>query len=112
MWRCVEKNHGCIARLHSNSETGEFISSRGAHIHPSNIAKVGVTRVLTEMKTRAVNSQEGTSQIINHCVQNLPVAVQGQLPNLPSLKKTIRRRRVQADAPPPNPANLVDLVVP
>ena len=112
MWRCNEKNRGCKARLHSNAETGEVICTRGTHIHPSSMARVEVTRALTAMKTRAVSTQEGTSQIINNCVQNLSMAVQGQMPNQHALKKTIRRRRVQVQAPPPNPANLIDLVVP
>ena len=64
------------------------------------------------MKNRAVSSQEGTVQVINNCIQDIPVAVQGQLPNLPALKKTIRRRRVQVDGPPPNPVRLIDLVIP
>ena len=100
MWRCEGKNRGCKARLHFNSETGAVISTRGTHIHPSNMARVGVTRALSEMKTRAVSSQEGIAPIINHCIQNLSVAVGGQMPNLHALKKTIRRRRVQVQAPP------------
>ena len=112
MWRCKGKNRGCKARLHSNAETGAVISTRGTHIHPSNMARVGVTRVLTQMKTRAASSQEGTAQIINHCVQNLTVAVRGQMPNLHALKKTVRGIRLQVQAPLPNPANLIDLVEP
>ena len=59
MWRCEWKNRGCKARLHSNPQTAEVISIKGAHIHPSNAARVEVTRAITEMKNQALASQEG-----------------------------------------------------
>ena len=111
MWRCEWKNRGCKARLHSYSETTEVISIKGAHIHPSNAARVEVTRAITEMKNQAVASQEGIAQVINRSLQQMPVAVQGQMPNLRALKQSIRRKRVQAYRPPPNPASLAELVM-
>ena len=57
-------------------------------------------------------SFSGTSQVINHGVQNITVAAQGRLPHLDALRKTIRRKRQQLHAPPPNPAHLAQLVIP
>ena len=64
------------------------------------------------MKTWEVSPQEGTAQIINHSIQDMAVAVQGQLPYLPALNKTTRERRVQLEASPPNLASFTDLVTP
>ena len=54
----------------------------------------------------------GTAQVINHGIQNLTVATQGQLPNTHALRKVIRRKRIHVQAPPPNPVTLTQLVLP
>ena len=112
MWRCERKNYGCKARLHTNPETAEVICLRGAHIHPTNVARVEATRAITSIKRRADSSQEGTAQVINHGLESISVAVQGQMPNLNALKKVVRRKRVQADVAPPNPVSLTELIIP
>ncbi len=61
------------------------------------------------MKRRAVETMEGTAQVINHGIQNLSQAGQGQHS---ALRKTIRRVRVQAAAAPPSPVDLQTLQIP
>ena len=50
--------------------------------------------------------------MINHDVQNLAVAAQGQLPDTHALREVIRRKRIRIQAPPPNSVTLAQLVVP
>ena len=98
--------------MHTNAQTGEVICVRKVHIHPSNLARVEATIAITSLKRRAESSQEGTAQVINNSLKNVPVAVQGQLPDINALKKVVRRKRVQGNLAPPNPVNLTDLIIP
>ena len=98
--------------MHTNAQTGEVICVRKVHIHPSNLARVEATRAITSLKRRAESSQEGTAQVINNSLENVSVAVQGQLPDITALKKVVRRKRVQGNLAPPNPVNLTHLIIP
>ena len=42
----------------------------------------------------------------------MTVAAQGQLPNTHALQKVIQRKRIRVQAPPPNPVNLAQFVIP
>ncbi|XP_068204653.1 uncharacterized protein [Palaemon carinicauda] len=55
---------------------------------------------------------ENPSVLINEVLCNVPQAVQGSLPNSSALKKTIRRKRNQISASPPNPVDLNHLAIP
>jgi len=88
------------------------LKNLGDHNHDSNAAKIEVVRTVTAVKRRAVDTNEGTAQVINHTVQNLAQAVQGQLPSGHAMKKVVRRQRVRKQAPPPMPGRLQDLIIP
>jgi len=80
---------------HTDAITGDVRKNPGDHNHDSNAAKIKVVRTVTALKRRAVDTNEGTAQVINHTVQNLSQAVQGQLPSGHALKKVVRRQRVR-----------------
>ena len=112
MWRCELKDYSCRARIHTGAITGDVLKNLGDHNHDSNAAKIEVVRTVTAVKRRAVDTNEGTTQVINHTVQNLAQAVQGQLPSGHAMKKVVRRQRVRKQAPPPMPGRLQDLIIP
>ncbi len=64
MWRCDQKNRGCKARLHTDSTTGVVVNETGEHNHGSDAAGVEVAAVVTGMKRRASDTQEGIYQIL------------------------------------------------
>ncbi len=63
MWRCDQKNRGCKARLHTDSTTDVVVKETGVHIHGSDAAGVAVAAVITGMKRRAADTQEGIYHI-------------------------------------------------
>jgi len=112
MWQCKRKDQQCKARLHSNAFTGELVRVVGNYTHDSDAARIEVIRTVNILKRRVTDTTEGTAQVINNCIGNLTQAAQGQLPMLESLKKVVRRRRNQVQAPLPMPATLQDLRIP
>ena len=71
MWRCEHKDYSCRARIHTDATTGDVLKNLGDHNHDSNAAKIEMVRTVTAVKRRAVDTNEGTAQVINHTVQNL-----------------------------------------
>jgi len=88
MWHCERKVYSCRAWIHTNAITGDVRKNLGDHNHDSNATKIEVVRMVTAAKE--VDTNEGTAQVINHMVQNLEQAVQGQLPSGHALKKVVR----------------------
>ncbi|KAI4469530.1 hypothetical protein MML48_1g04323 [Holotrichia oblita] len=91
---------------------GEIIKTVNVHNHDSTAAKVQADRVVNRIIKRAQETQEPTSQVINHCLENIGLACQGALPSQGALKKTVRRKRNQINHAPPNPATLNELEIP
>jgi len=112
MWRCEHKDYSCRARIHTDAITGDVLKNLSDHNQDSNAAKIEVVRTVTAVKRRADDTNEGTTQVINHTVQNLAQAVQGQLPSGHAMKKVVRRQRVRKQAPPPMAGRLQDLIIP
>jgi len=81
MWRCERKDYSRRARTHTDSVTGEVLKNLGDHtittVMPQRL-KWWEWSVVTALKRRAIDTNEGTAQVINHTVQNLSQAVQGQ----------------------------------
>jgi len=68
MWRCKRKDYSCRAWIHTDAITGDVCKNLGDHNHDSNAAKIEVVRTVTALKRKAVNTNEGTAQVINHTV--------------------------------------------
>ncbi|XP_031338353.1 uncharacterized protein LOC116167424 [Photinus pyralis] len=108
-WRC-EKRKECKARVHTRN--GEVLKKINDHCHDSSAVSVEVAQVVTKVKKRAVETIEGTIQVINECMVNTTQAAQAVLPNTCSLRKLVRRKRNEVNAAPPNPLTLADLLLP
>ena len=108
-WRCEQKLR-CKARIHTRGEV--VIKSLNMHSHDSDPARILVRKAVSEMKRRAAETVEGTSQVINEALQDLPECVMGVMPAQSALKKTIKRLRRQQEHAPVAPLSLEDLVIP
>ncbi|KAB0799136.1 hypothetical protein PPYR_07016 [Photinus pyralis] len=109
-WRCQERGR-CKARLHSG-EDGVVLKTINQHSHEASAAKVEVQKIITRIKRRAADTIEPTIQVMNECTLDASQAAQGALPRSQALKKTVRRKRLEIRAAPPNPTNLEQLVIP
>lgn len=108
-WRCEKKNTCCA---HVYTIGGEVVETLNEHSHPSDPARVKAKLALLDMKERAANTSETTSNVLRTSLANLPDCVLGVLPSAASLKKTIRGVRKEISKPPPVPTNLVELIIP
>ncbi|XP_050515126.1 uncharacterized protein LOC126890310 [Diabrotica virgifera virgifera] len=82
------------------------------HSHDASAVEVEVAQIVTTIKRRAEDTMEGTIQVVNECLNNTSQASQARLPNSCALRKTIRRKRNEIQAAPPNPVNLEELRIP
>ena len=110
-WKCVcYKKIKCPARVQTLED--EMIKEPGEHNHAPDPAKIAAKKVVGEIKERAPVAQESTHQIVAAATVGLSAAVQGQLPAIPYLKRTVQRTRQGAVGAPPNPRSLEELVIP
>ena len=107
-WRC-EKRRQCKARVHVKDR--EIVKFINVHSHAADAAQVEKQETITKLKSRAAETVEETTQVINECVGNLTQACQGVMPTHGALRKLVRRKRKEVRAYPANPTNLEDLVI-
>jgi hypothetical protein len=63
-------------------------------------------KLITNIKEKAISTQETSHQIVTSSNVGISVAVLGQLPSIPSLKRVIQRTRNGVQTPGTNPQNL------
>jgi hypothetical protein len=111
IWRCeLYAKKKCTARCHTqNGEVVHFISE---HNHAVDVAKVKAREAMLEIKGQATTSQSTTRNVLSNVSISLSQAVQGQMPQVDSIIRTIQRTRQQEGRAPPTPSNLRELVIP
>ncbi|CAB4045138.1 Hypothetical predicted protein, partial [Paramuricea clavata] len=65
------------------------------HSHPPDPSCVAVKRAVSAMIHRAENSEESTSNIIQNCTHDFPLAAAGSLPKRETLARMIRSEKLQ-----------------
>lgn len=114
-WRCAKRlanGKKCCGRVYTNLDD-EFLRVAKDHAaHEGDAAGVEVARALTELKRRAVETQEIPSQIRTNALQNLSQAARGRFPNKAATNKVIHRARGNANAAPAQPVDRASIVIP
>ena len=109
-WKCTEyRKQKCRARCHTQDDT--ITARNGEHNHVPNGAKIDACRIINELKSRALDTQEGTHLLVANASAKVNEAVAGQLPSVRSIKDTIRRIRHRILAPLPTLTNFHDLTI-
>ena len=93
-WRC-ERRKECSGRLSTLVDT--LWQEPSVHSHPPDPSRVAVERAVSAMIHRAKNSEESTSNIIQNCTHDSPLAAAGSLPKRETLARMIRRKRKAPD---------------
>ncbi len=104
-WHC-EQLGKCKGRIHTKNGEVNF------HHHDPSAVDVKVAEIITNVKLRAEETNEQPSSVINEVLTHASQAAQGAAPNASAMKKIIYRKRKEIRAPPPNPINLHELVLP
>ena len=108
-WRCEQRGE-CKARIHT--EGMDIVKRINDHLHTSDNAGVSCCEVNIGVKRRAQESQDSAHHIASESVQTVSDSTIVKLPKLDSLKRTIRRERVNVLAAPVQPASLAQLALP
>jgi len=72
-WRCRNKDI-CNSRIHTGIDDYIIQKKINDHTHDSEAAKIEVDAAITKIKTRALQTMEPTSVVINECVGPLSEA--------------------------------------
>lgn len=78
-WRCEQKDR-CKGRLHITKD-GTVVQTINAHTYDTDPAKIQARQAVSEIKSRAAETLEGTSEVINASLRNLPECVMGVMPS-------------------------------
>ncbi|CAM4983140.1 unnamed protein product, partial [Rotaria socialis] len=81
------------ARCHTNLSMDTFLSQPTDHNHAPSPERIPVIELHSEIKARAVTSEESTSVILHSSLRTLPLSATSELPRTEMLKQTIRRQR-------------------
>ena len=108
-WRCERKNR-CKARLHTIA--GEVVEEMHSHTHEPSAAQIEAATVKTKLRTRAKDTLESPSTVINECLTNVSQASLAVLPDVPAMRKIISRQRNCVTQAPSNPTDLRQLSLP
>lgn len=79
-----------------------ILSEPNEHCHGPVIDQIPVIELKNKIKSRALTSEEPTSNILYSELTSFPLDAAGQLPRTETLQKTIRRQRQTPKANPDN----------
>jgi hypothetical protein len=71
----------------------------GVHNHPANAANSEVRLFQDKVRSRAMNTNESTQNVIDNCLRNVTDQMVARLPNFKYIKRNIQRQRQQNDLP-------------
>ena len=90
-WRC-ERKHVCKARLHFKNN--EILKVLNKHSHETAPHRIDYRTVATSLKNRAEKTQESPCVILNESLKSVEQASLALLGNRESLRKVVRRKRL------------------
>jgi hypothetical protein len=88
-WRCEfhgSKDINCKGRVHTDLQ-GNFLKYVGEHTCPAGAENIGVKRVVTALKRRAVDTMETPAVLRANILQNVPTPIMAQVPDKAASKK-------------------------
>ncbi|CAF1550208.1 unnamed protein product [Rotaria sordida] len=99
-WKCEYcRTIKCKGRIHTDVNFTNILRENGDHNHPANAANTEVRLFQDEVRSRAMNTNESTQNIIDNCLRNASDQMVARLPNFKNIKRNIQRQRQQNDLP-------------
>ena len=100
--------HSCRAglRVHMQNEAAIPL---GEHTHAPEDGKIEAAKSVQGMKARAQTTAETPQHILTNHLQGLTQGAAGHLPNLPDMRRNIRRQRQRSGNPLPVPQSKEDI---
>ena len=88
----IKKLFSFLARCHTNLAMDTFLFQPMEHYHAPIPERIPVTELSTQVKSRAVTSEELTSVILNSSLRIFPLSATSELPRTQILSQTIHRQ--------------------
>jgi hypothetical protein len=95
--RCDQwRNNKCPSRIHTseNLEHPELLNELGTHNHGADPVRCEVQNILTNLRHEARTTNIDPKELIASAINGIPEVCKTALPKIPSLKRDIRRARV------------------
>ncbi|CAF1227763.1 unnamed protein product [Rotaria sordida] len=86
-------------RIHTDVNFTNILHENSDHNHPANAANTEVRLFQDEVRSRAMNTNESTQNIIDNCLRNASDQMIARLPNFKNIKRNIQQQRQQNDLP-------------
>ena len=114
-WTC-EKRGVCKARIHTRDNVlikPTFIHEiEDGHTHGSDPARIVMLKGYNYVKQRSINSEESTRAILSIEIEQMPSSSIAKLPNLDSVKRTIRNYKKVSQVSCGNPTCAAEILIP
>ncbi|XP_035711884.1 uncharacterized protein LOC118437158 [Folsomia candida] len=111
LWRCCQRGHGCIGRLHTDDAMQEA-KEIGAHNHGPNPSFCDVKETMSNIKLAAKSTRDPPALVISSNIATLCPASLAKFPNSDLMKRTIRRTRTCSHASVQNFDHRKDIEIP
>jgi hypothetical protein len=99
-WKCEYcRTIKCKGRIHTDVNFTSVLHETGVHNHPANAANSEVRLFQDKIRSRAINTNESTQNVIDNCLRNVTDQMVARLPNFKYIKRNIQRQRQQNDLP-------------
>jgi len=99
-WKCEFcRTIKCKGRIHTDVDFTTILHESDLHNHPASAASTEVRVFEDKVRSRAINTNENTQNVIDNCLTNVSDQMVARLPNFKHIKRNIQRQRQRNDLP-------------
>ncbi|CAF1040298.1 unnamed protein product [Didymodactylos carnosus] len=100
-WKCAHcRTIKCKGRIHTDVNNTTVLLENSDHNHPPSAVSNEVRSFEDKVRSRAVNTNESTQDVINNCLKNVSDQMVARIPDFKHIKRNIQRQRQKNDFPP------------
>ena len=99
-WKCEYcRTIKCKGRIHTDVNYTNILHEAATHNHSASAAHADIRLFQDKIRSRAMNNNESTQNVIDNCLRNVSDQMVARLPNFKYMKRNIQRQRQQNDLP-------------
>ena len=99
-WKCEYcRTIKCKGRIHTDVNYTNILHEAATHNHSASAAHGDIRLFQDKIRSRAMNNNESTQNVIDNCLRNVSDQMVARLPNFKYIKRNIQRQRQQNDLP-------------
>ena len=86
-------------RIHTDVNYTNILHEAATHNHSASAAHADIRLFQDKIRSRVMNNNESTQNVIDNCLRNVSDQMVARLPNFKYIKRNIQRQRQQNDLP-------------